>query len=155
MKHPVPSRIPWPPLLVLLTIAAGWIAHRYVPLAWPVSFDGSSRSAGVIAIASGLAIVAWAGIVMQRANTTILPHAAATALVSSGPFRFSRNPIYVADCLVLVGLALILGTLWIALLVPVFVGLIHWLAIRPEEHHLEAAFGQAYRDYKRRTRRWL
>ena len=155
MSAAVPSRVPWPPILLIATVAAGWIAQSYLPVPWPMGLNPAALSAGIPLIVLALAIIGWAGLEMNRANTTILPNAAATTLVATGPFHFSRNPIYVADCLVLIGLALVLQKPWIGLLVPAFIGLVTWLAISPEEHHLELTFGQAYRDYKLCTRRWL
>ena len=155
MKGQAPSRIPWPPLLLVAVFVAGWITQRYAPIAWPATLDPIARGLGFVLVAVALGIIGWAAIEMRRASTTILPTAAATTLVITGPFHFSRNPIYLADSLLLIGLALIFFQPWIALLVPVFAGLITWLAIRPEEQHLEIEFGQIYRDYKVQTRRWL
>ena len=76
-------------------------------------------------------------------------------LVTDGPFRFRRNPIYLADILILLGLAELTKNIWIVILTPVFAVLMTWLAILPEERHLESRFGDAYRAYKERTRRLL
>ncbi len=155
MRGPAPSQIPWPPILLMATFVAGWIGQTYAPVPWPEAFDLPARGAGIVLAAVALAIIGWAALEMRRADTTIMPHVAATTLVTTGPFRFSRNPIYLADSLLLVGLALIFLKPWIALLVPVFAGLVTWLSIIPEEHHLEIEFGQVFRDYKRQTRRWV
>ena len=155
MKGQAPSRIPWPPLLLVAVFVAGWIAQAYAPIVGPSTFDGPARGVGVAFVFLALAIIGWAALEMRRAATTILPTAVATTLVTTGPFHFSRNPIYLADSLLLIGLALLFLKPWIALLVPVFIGLVTWLAIVPEEHHLEIEFGQVYRDYKKQTRRWL
>lgn len=150
-----PTSIPWPPLLlgaaVVLAIALG----RLAPLPWPGVDDTPARLVGLGFGAAGLALLVWAGITLRRHNTTILPHAGADALVTSGPYRFRRNPIYLADVLILLAFAELSKNIWFALLALAFALLVTWLAILPEERHLEARFGDTYRDYKDRTRRWI
>jgi protein-S-isoprenylcysteine O-methyltransferase Ste14 len=85
----------------------------------------------------------------------VRPDAAASVLVTSGPFQRFRNPIYIADVMLLLGIAEITKNVWFAVLAALFVPLVTWLAILPEERHLEARFGKAYLDYKARSRRWL
>ncbi len=155
MREEAPSRIPWPPILLVAAPIAGWATERLAPVDWPILQSAAARGVGIILAILALATIGWAALELRRARTTIRPDAGATTLVTSGPFRFSRNPIYLADCLGLLGLGLILHVPWIALMVPVFAGLVTWLAIKPEEQHLEINFGQAYRDYKHSTRRWL
>ncbi len=155
MKGQGPSPVPWPPILLVATFVAGWIAQSYAPFSWPGMPRPIVLGAGLSLMALALATIGWAALEMRRADTTILPTAAATTLVTTGPFRFSRNPIYLADCLLLVGLALVFLKPWIALLVPIFVGLVTWLSIIPEERHLDIVFNHVYRDYKRKTHRWL
>jgi len=79
----------------------------------------------------------------------------ASALCTSGPFRFSRNPIYLGDWLILVGVSLLLSTFWPLLFAPLIWIMLRFGVIRHEEAHLEAKFGDAYRGYKTRVRRWL
>lgn len=105
--------------------------------------------------AAGLGLMAWAAVTFRRHRTTILPHKGADRLATDGPFRRYRNPIYVADVLLILGAAEFTKNLWLVLLVPVFAGLVTWLAILPEERHLEARFGEEYRAYKERTKRWI
>ncbi|ELR02278.1 hypothetical protein GMDG_08800 [Pseudogymnoascus destructans 20631-21] len=104
---------------------------------------------------AGIALLVWAAWTLRRHNTTIFPDKAATTLVTDGPFRYRRNPIYIADILILFGLAEISQNVWFALMAVPFALLVTWLAILPEERHLEDQFGDAYRDYKARTRRWI
>jgi protein-S-isoprenylcysteine O-methyltransferase Ste14 len=94
-------------------------------------------------------------VTLRRHGTTVLPDVGATVLVTDGPFRRFRNPIYLADCLILLGLAELTKNVWFVIAAVVFAILVTWLAIRPEEAHLEARFGDAYLDYKAKTRRWL
>ncbi|MGH7487570.1 MAG: methyltransferase family protein, partial [bacterium] len=76
-------------------------------------------------------------------------------LVTGGAFRFRRNPIYMGEVLIFLGLAELTHNIWLAILAPLLAIALYVLAIRPEEHHLETRFGQAYLDYKERTRRWF
>lgn len=150
-----PSTFPWPPTLLVLVIVVAWILQRQLPLPWPGIGDTASRVAGLGLGLGGVVLFAWAVITMRRARTTLMPHAGATHLVTDGPFRYRRNPIYLADMLILLGIAELTRNIWLVLLTPVFGILVTWLAILPEERHLEARFGGAYRAYKERTRRLL
>lgn len=150
-----PTAFPWPPVLLVLAIAAAWVLQIMAPLPWPGIGDTASRIVGLGLGAAGVVLMLWALITLRRARTTIMPNEAASALVTDGPFRWRRNPIYLADMLILLGVAELLRNLWLVLLTPAFGLLVTWLAILPEERHLEARFGDAYREYKERTRRLL
>lgn len=150
-----PSRIPWPPLL-LVGVVAGAIVLGFVhPLGWPGLDDWAARAVGLGLGAAGIALLVAAIMTLRRHDTTVLPDVGASALVTSGPFRRFRNPIYLADALILLGLAEITKNVWFVIGAAVFAVLVTWLAILPEERHLEARFGDDYLDYKARTRRWL
>ncbi|MDO9468589.1 MAG: isoprenylcysteine carboxylmethyltransferase family protein, partial [Thiobacillus sp.] len=90
-----------------------------------------------------------------RHRTTVNPYMAASSLCTGGPFRFSRNPIYVGDWFILVGVSLLLATWWPLLFAPLIWAMLRYGVIRHEEAHLEAKFGDDYRRYKTRVRRWL
>jgi protein-S-isoprenylcysteine O-methyltransferase Ste14 len=142
-----------PPLLFLVVLVALLLVHRSVPLSLP---GGAVRVAsGVAVVALGLALMLWAGRVMLRAHTTVNPWGSASALVTSGPFRFTRNPIYLADLLVYVGVALWVGTWWPLLAIPLLVVTVQWLVIGPEERYLTQRFGGDYTAYRQRVRRWV
>lgn len=150
-----PSHFPWPPVLFLSTAAAGWFLQRTWPLAWPGLDDAPARIIGKGFIVCGFGLGIWALVTMIRSSAEFRPHAAATVLVTSGPFRRFRNPMYLGYALILLGLADAAHNIWIALLTPVFAIAVTQLAILPEERHLEAKFGDAYRTYKETSRRWL
>jgi len=150
-----PSALPWPPLLVVAVVVAGGLAGWLYPLPWPGLDDWPARLVGYGLGIAGIALVAWSIVTLRRAGTTVQPHEAADRLVTDGPFRWRRNPIYIGDLLILLGLAELTHNIWFVILTPVLALALYWLAILPEERHLEARFGQAYRDYKERTRRWL
>ena len=92
---------------------------------------------------------------MTRAGTNIFPTQPALALVTDGPFRFTRNPLYIAAAGVYLGVALwVDGLIPLLLLAPVLL-LLHWAIVLPEERYLEAKFGEPYRAYRAQVRRWL
>ena len=150
-----PTEIPWPPLLLVATLVLGWLAGRLYPLRWPGIDDLPARLVGYGLGAAGIALAAWALVTLYRAGTTVRPNQGAARLVTDGPFRYRRNPIYMGDVLILLGLAQLTRNIWFAILAPVFALAVYKLAILPEERHLEQRFGQTYLDYKERTRRWF
>lgn len=154
-----PSAFPWPPVLLVGTIGGAWGLGRLAPLSW-LPPEGGSAAVAAVALGiglglAGLALLALAIATLLRHGTTVLPDRGADRLVTSGPYAVSRNPIYLAETLILISLAMLTGNLWFALLVPVFAGLVAWLAIVPEERHLAARFGEAFHRYQARTRRWI
>ncbi len=152
---PPPSTIPWPPILLAAVFAGAAVLGYVLPLPWPGENDPMAHLVGRGLGLLGIALLIWAGWTLRRHNTTVLPDKAATRLVTDGPFRFRRNPIYIADILILFGLAEITQNIWFVILAIPFALLVTWLAILPEERHLEDQFGDAYRDYKAQTRRWI
>ena len=108
-----------------------------------------------ILIALGMAVLAWAMLTFRRARTAIMPFNPASTIVTRGPYRFSRNPMYVALTLVYLGLSLLVGTMWPLVLLPVVLWSLYVLVIRREELYLDAAFAEEYGAYRRRVRRWI
>ena len=150
-----PSAVPWPPLLL---VGLGGLAYAMgfaYPLGWPGQNDLPARIIGVGFGVVGIVLVAWAALEFYRARTTILPHQGADTLVTSGPFRRFRNPIYIADVLFLLCAAELTKNVWFAIAAALFVPLVTWLAILPEERHLRRRFGATYDAYVARSRRWL
>lgn len=150
-----PSEIPWPPILILATAFGAVALGRLYPLTWPGIDDTAARVVGLSLGAAGVILIAWAALTLRRHRTTILPHKGADTLVTDGPFAFRRNPIYLGDALIFLGVAEATKNVWFAILVLPFLAAVTWLAILPEERHLEAKFGDLYRDYKARVRRLL
>lgn len=152
--HRLDNRVP-PPILLLMVAGLMFAASRYGP-AW--SLDPTLRygAAGVLA-AAGIAFNASGFRAIRRAGSTIDPTrpSAATALVVDGPFRITRNPMYVGFTLMLLAWAVYLSSP-IALVGPVcFAGWVTRFQIVPEESALRAKFGNAFDDYAKRVRRWL
>ena len=150
-----PSAIPWPPILFAGAIAAALLLGRAFPLVWPGLDDAGARVVGYAFGLAGLALTAWGLVTLYRARTNILPHKGADRLVTEGAFRFRRNPIYMGEVLILLGLAQATLNIWLVVMAPIFAVAILLLAILPEERHLEARFGEDYLAYKDRTRRWF
>jgi protein-S-isoprenylcysteine O-methyltransferase Ste14 len=150
-----PSSIPWPPILLALVIAGAIAVQRNLPIDWPGIDDTPARIVGLGIGAMGAGLTAWAVFTLVRHNTTVMPHHGVSALVTSGPFAWRRNPIYLGEIMMLMGLAELTKNVWFAAFALVFAALVTWLAILPEERHLEAKFGDAWRTYADRTRRLL
>lgn len=150
-----PSSIPWPPILLIGAVCMAWGLGRVLPVRWPGLNDLPARSIGLGVGALGILLAVWAVITLVRAKTTVRPDAAASVLVTTGPFARFRNPIYLADAMILLGLAEVTKNIWFAAVAPLFAILVTWLAIIPEERHLEERFGEAYRAYRERSRRWI
>lgn len=143
-------RVP-PPLLVAGAILVAWLLRRLLPL--PVT--APLPLAGDAMFALALALILWAGVAMLRAGTDPRPDKPDAALVTTGPFRFSRNPIYLGFVLVAAGFALRWGDLWSWLAVVAAQQLLDRLVIAREEPYLARRFGAAYTAYRARVRRWL
>ncbi|MDX1574884.1 MAG: isoprenylcysteine carboxylmethyltransferase family protein [Kiloniellales bacterium] len=147
-KHPI-----LPPVYFLGAIVLMVALDRFLPVASliepPVTF------LGWILFALGLAVAFAVNWRFKRAGTTIKPFENSSALVTDGPFAFSRNPIYLGAVVSLFGIFVVLGSLSPLAVVPPFVYIIRTRFIAAEERMLEEAFGEAYRDYMKRVRRWL
>ncbi|MFQ5939589.1 MAG: methyltransferase family protein [Alphaproteobacteria bacterium] len=148
-----PGVIAPPPLIYLGFLGLG-LALGYV---WPAAvLPGSGQfAAGFALISLGAVIMALAMRRLRRAGTNVEPHKPTTALVTTGPFRLSRNPIYLALSLIHAGIGIAADNPWIlGLLVPAL-AIIRYGVIAREERYLEGKFGAAYLAYKASVRRWL
>lgn len=159
MSNPSPSgpdvRYP-PPLLFVLGIVAGWLLHRAfpLPLIGPTA-RSTATLVGWLVVALGAGLSVWGLVTFRGAGTPIRPDRPASMLVRHGPFRFSRNPMYVGLCLVYLGVTLLLNSLWTVLFLPLVIATLYLTVIRHEERYLASTFGIAYDEYRRRVRRWL
>ncbi len=149
-----PNRIPWPPILfgtaLVAAIVVGWM------LPGPDWFRGTApRSLGLALLLLGLALDFSAMFVMARHRANILPHRPATALVTTGPFRWSRNPIYLGNTLALCGAGLAFANPWFLAAAFAAALAVTPLAIQREEAHLARRFGADWDAYRARTARWL
>ncbi|MGB3387792.1 MAG: isoprenylcysteine carboxylmethyltransferase family protein [Pseudaminobacter sp.] len=150
------SRIPWPPIIYLVAIVAGTALHQAFPLPWLYGpFADVLFAAGGLAILAAIALYVSAVGAMRRAATPIRPGSTPLHLVTTGAFGLSRNPIYLANTLVMIGIGLLTGSLWFFLFALLAAFATQKLAIDPEEHQLQIRFGKKYRDYAKRVRRWI
>ncbi len=152
-----PNRWPWPPIIYTSAVALCWALQEIAPLALLDGFIASApRLAGLGLVATGFLFDALAMIALARRRTAILlPNMGASALVSSGVFAYSRNPIYLGNTLLLIGVAIALRWGWLLIAAPITVLAVSRLAIAREEQHLSARFGDEWRAYAARVRRWL
>ena len=148
-----PRTLILPPLPYAAAIGGGWWLDRHLA-ALPLAGPGLVAT-GYLLAGAGLLLMLWTALTLFRHRTTVNPFAGAAVLCTDGPFRFSRNPIYLGDWLVLAGFALILATLWPLLFAPLIWLTLRYGVIRHEETHLDARFGDSYRAYRQRVRRWL
>lgn len=151
-----PNTLPWPPIVYVAAVAAAIVLNWLVPLPWiPGPLGELLFAVGWLVVGGALAIDIMAMRTMARAKTTIMPHRGSDHLVTSGPFSFTRNPIYLGNTMLMIGIGLIAGIVWFILLAPVAAFVTQKLAIEREERHLEMRFGKKYRDYAKKVRRWI
>lgn len=148
-----PNSVPWPPLILAIAMAASLGLGLFVPL--PVPSDLWVQFIGYIVTSGGIVLDLWAILTMRHLQTNILPHRGAGRLVTTGPFRFTRNPIYVGNATLMAGIGFVFGNFWFVLLGVVSALVVDRLAIRREERHLAKRFGQDWIDYASRVPRWL
>ena len=153
MSHASVRMIPPPPLVYLAFMGCAWGASKWVPLDLPE--HELVFYAGWVSIAIGIVLMLWSALEMHRYRTTINPYGKPSSLLQSGPFRFSRNPIYLADTFIYCGVGLFLNSVWPWLLLPLLIVCMQRTVIVHEEHLLMRLFGDDYRIYRRRVRRWL
>lgn len=147
-----------PPFIFLLGLGAAWFletrAQRIAIFHEPRATD-IAQTVGVVLLIVGLVVMFWGMLTFAQSKTAILPMRPASRIVVHGPYRFTRNPMYVGMALAYLGGAIGMNSFWALILFPfVIVTLIH-LVIRKEERYLLNAFGSDYDRYRRRVRRWL
>ncbi len=143
----------WPPVsvgvpLVLGLLLSGWVGD-------PLTRSSVTTASGWLLVAVFGVWNGWALAMMAKHRTALLPGDASTTVIEDGPFAFSRNPLYVGLLVLSAGVALLAGSLWAVVALPLEWALLRWGAVLPEEHYLTATFGSTYTDYADRVRRWL
>lgn len=129
------------------------LLHLGVPGTQLVS--GTWRLLGLTPVLGGVALAVAGERQFRRAGTAVLPFSEPSAVVTSGPFAFTRNPMYLGMVTCLIGWAILLGSLSPALVIPLFLGLIHFRFVLREERFMAERLGDAYRAYVARVRRWI
>ncbi|HEU4998795.1 MAG TPA: isoprenylcysteine carboxylmethyltransferase family protein [Lapillicoccus sp.] len=157
MTEPVPAQgadvhVP-PPLVYAGTLAAAWAVGRLVPLRMP---GGRWRQGvGWGLVVAGQALGAAGAATFRRHQTSVIPGRPATAMVTTGPYVYTRNPMYLGLSLAYAGGSLVLGTWWAAIALPGVVAYIDRNVIRREETYLRERFGDEYEQFSAHTRRWV
>jgi protein-S-isoprenylcysteine O-methyltransferase Ste14 len=151
-----PNSLPWPPIIYLSAIVIGLLLNVVYPLPW-----FGQPLAGILFVLGWLMIAAFVALnilairAMRRAGTTVRPDRGTDHLVTDGPFSFTRNPLYLAGTMLVLGIGLVFGIVWSLLLAILAAFTVQKVTIEWEERHLEARFGETYLDYARRVRRWI
>jgi protein-S-isoprenylcysteine O-methyltransferase Ste14 len=151
-----PGVIAPPPLIYAVALVAGLILHALYPVRLVRFFPRVVRLVlGCSFAGLALTIATFAIRAMRRAHTTVDPTQPTTALVVEGPFKLTRNPLYLSLTLLYTGITILVNTLWSMLLLPVALVVMRKGVIDREERYLERKFGEQYRQYKERVRRWI
>ncbi len=142
-----------PPVYFLVTVMTMAALNYFAPirdiLQPPATYSGA------IFIVIGFIIVVWSAALFGKAGTPIKPFEESTQLVTKGMYQVTRNPMYLGMVVILLGIALLFGTFTPFIPIPIFVWLIQTIFISNEEIVMERTFGDEYREYKERVRRWL
>ena len=145
--------VPW---VFVLTYFIG-VGLEYV---WPMRLGGEVSGritlwVGVVLFTAGAVIAGWGLVTFRRARTTTVPGKSSSRLVTWGPYRFSRNPMYVGLATAYLGEAFLLRQVWPAALLPIVLAYMNWVVIPVEQARLTEVFGTEYAAYQRRVRRWF
>ena len=148
-------RVPVPWVFVLMYLIGAGLEHI-----WPVRLGGDvsgrvTSVVGAVLFGVGALVAGWGLVTFHRARTTTVPGESSSRLVTWGPYRFSRNPMYVGLTIAYLGEAFLLRQVWPAVLLPVVLGYVNWVVIPVEQARLTDVFDAEYVAYQRRVRRWL
>jgi protein-S-isoprenylcysteine O-methyltransferase Ste14 len=143
-----------PPIAWALAVVAGLALQWAVPLPFMPASAPAGWVGGIVFVLA-LALVAWAIAIITRAGSNVPTNMPTTTIVETGPYRFTRNPIYLGMFVGLAGLAIAFDSLWLLGTLLVFAFAIRYGVVAREEAYLERKFGDAYRHYRARVRRWL
>ena len=147
------SYLPLPPAFLCASIVSMTLLHFLAPVARLI--PSPWKYLGIVPILFGVVINIWADILFKKSQTTVKPFLRPTALVSSGPFRLSRHPMYLGMIAIVFGLAVALGSATPMIVVVCFALLLAVMFVPMEEKAAEEEFGDSWREYKSRVRKWL
>jgi protein-S-isoprenylcysteine O-methyltransferase Ste14 len=148
-----PNRLPWPPILYGLGVAAALLLNALWPLGLGLPWSWRAVGLGLMGLGLGLDLLAIFTLVRHR--TTFRPNQGTTHLVTSGPYALSRNPIYLGNTIAFAGAALAFDIVWLLVVLPFVTYGVLRLAVEREERHLAATFDGAWETYRRKVRRWI
>ncbi len=152
-SHPNINPMVHPPIIALMFIVIAYFLGRFAPL--PFVVPVILRNIGLFMTFVGFLLGIGAFIEFRKARTTLDPHGSAKQLVTSGIYRFTRNPIYLGFLLMVIGLPLNSGLYWGVVMAPFYILTMNRLVIEREETYLEGKFKDVFASYKTRVRRWL
>ena len=153
MLRSILKTIDLPPVWLVAAIVLAWSIGWVFP---DMKFDSLALDiTGYALMGVGIGLIIWCAVLFRRARTPIIPRNRPDAMVTDGPYRFSRNPIYLADAAILSGWILVVGSPVALVLLPAFVLIINKRFITGEETVLRQEFGDAYSNWSRKVRRWL
>ena len=141
------------PLIYVAIFGVGLLLQQFVPLAALPALP--MQVAAAVFLVGGVLLLVWSNVLFRREHTSLVPVRPTAALVRLGPYRWTRNPMYLGLLCVYIGLACWFGVTWALILVPLVVPAVHVLAIAKEERYLEQRFGEPYRQYRAQVRRWI
>ena len=148
-----PSGAVHPTVFMFLWAALGFGLTRLHPL--PLPAWSATDPLGKALALGGVVLVVWSFLEFRKHRTTLEHNSDTIALVTSGPFRISRNPVYLGLVAIFLGIAVRYDNAWFAVLIPGFAVAVHFFTIRREEAYLERRFGEAFTEYRASVRRWL
>jgi protein-S-isoprenylcysteine O-methyltransferase Ste14 len=146
-RKALPPTYFWLSVLAMICLHYAYPIYRF--LGYPYNL------VGLVPMVFGLWVNMWCSAHFKRIGTTVKPFEEPDALVTRGPFKRSRHPMYVGMVAALVGLSVVLGTVTSLIVIPVFVWAVQRRFVIPEEHALERAFGDEYAQYKQQVRQWI
>ena len=156
MNNPIRLLIRIPvPWVFILTFLIGVVLESWVPIVEWNRAASNVALVGYVLFAFGAAIAAWGLLIFYKSRTTTVPGRTSSKLVTWGPYRFSRNPMYVGLTIAYLGEAGILKQVWPIVLLPFTVTYLNWIVIPVEEARLTEVFGADYEQYRARVRRWI
>jgi protein-S-isoprenylcysteine O-methyltransferase Ste14 len=142
-----------PPLFYILPFLLARLLQTVIPL--PFLPEGIVKVVAVLFFAVGSILCVWSIGLFRRSKTSLVPVKPTATLVLSGPYQLSRNPMYLGLLCLYLAATFWLNMVWALVLVPIVIGIVQRIVIEKEERYLEQRFGEMYRQYKARVRRWI
>jgi protein-S-isoprenylcysteine O-methyltransferase Ste14 len=142
-----------PPAYLFMSLAGMTLLHHFIPLMQVIPYPWNAS--GLLPLAAGIGLNLKADSLFKQYGTTVKPFEQSSVLVTSGVFRFSRNPMYLGMVVILVGVFLLMGSLSPLIIIPVFAIIMDKVFITPEETMLNERFGDNWRTYSSKVRRWI
>lgn len=142
-----------PPAYLFMALAGMTFLHHFFPAMQLIPYP--YNASGLVPLAAGVVLNLNADRLFRKHGTTVKPFEQSSALITSGAYRFSRNPMYLGMIMILVGVGVLMGSLSPFTLIPVFVIIMDKVFIASEERMLDRRFGDDWRNYRARVRRWI